>query len=198
MSKSAVIISYAQSLLWIAILIALTIMVLFTVELIFVDFIHGNPHRTRDVVISMMLVQTPLFGVIAVIGALLVFTLPQFFQAALIGILNEILGSSARSAALAALPLAAVLTWYCYDYLTPSDFALSSDSTSYEHGISSSRYLMTLAYQAPISLFAFLYFEAGFRGFSRKPVIIAAAAVAIIIGVICGHGVAENQYQFLQ
>lgn len=202
MEKSAVTTSYAQSLCWVAILMALAIVMLFTVELVFVDLVHGNPHRTREDVISMMIVQTPLFGIIAMIGAFLVFTLPQFFQAGLITVLNRIFGGRARLLVLPALPFTAVLTWYCYDYLTPSDLNLGinagPDWTPYEHGISSSRYLATMAFQAPITLFSFLYFEAGLRGRSRKPVVIVAMAVAIVLGAVWGHGAAENQYQFLQ
>jgi hypothetical protein len=192
MDKSAVTKYYAQSLVWVAILMAIMVAVSTTVSLVFVDFVHSNPLRTQGDVILMMVVQTPLLGVIATIGAFLVFTLPQFFQAGVIGILTQVYGSRARFAVFLALPFTAVLTWYCYDYLTPSD------STSYEHGISSSRYLMTLAFQAPITLFGFLYFEAGFRGVSKKPVLIVALAVAIVLGGILGHGLAEDQYQFLQ
>ena len=202
MSKSAVTTSYAQSLCWVAILIALTIVVLFTVELVFVDLVHGNPHRTRENVISMMIVQTPLFGFIAMIGAFLVFTLPQCFQAGLITVLNRIFGGCARFLVLPALPFTAVLTWYCYDYLSPSDFNLGinvgPDWTPYEHGISSSRYLTTMAFQAPVTLFSILYFEAGLRAGSSKLLVIVAMAVAIALGAVWGHDVAEHQYQFLQ
>jgi hypothetical protein len=100
-----------------------------------------------------------------------------------------------------ALPLTAVLTWYCYDYLTPSDLNLGinvgPDWTPYQHGISSSRYIGALKFQAPVTLFGFLYLDAGIRGVSRKTVIIATLAIAIAAGVIRGHFLAQRQYQFL-
>jgi hypothetical protein len=39
--------SYARSLLWVALLAAVAIGVAVIVELVFVDFVHGNPHRTQ-------------------------------------------------------------------------------------------------------------------------------------------------------
>jgi hypothetical protein len=170
-------------------------------ELWFIDFVHGNPHRTQENAKEMMVVNTPIFGFAGMIGALLVFTLPQFLQAELIRILDQIFGSRARFAALAALPLTAVLTWYCYDYLTPTDISrgvnTGTDWIPYQHGLSISRYIKTLAIQALVTLFSFLYFEAGFRGGSRKPVLVAALATAVVIGAIWGYMKAQDQFQFL-
>jgi hypothetical protein len=73
---------------------------------------------------------------------------------------------------LPALPVTAVLTWYCYDYLTP-DFNLGinadPDWTPYQHGISIAHYQGALLFQAPVTLFSFLYLDAGFRGASSGP-----------------------------
>jgi hypothetical protein len=124
MSKRAIGASYAHSFLWLVLLTAVTVGVMSIAHLVFVDIIHGNPHRTRDDVISMMAVETPIIAVIAAIGSILVFTLPQIFQAALIAAWYRMLGNRARFVVLAALPLTAVLTWYCYDYLTPSNVGL--------------------------------------------------------------------------
>ena len=191
MSRTAINISYTQSLLWIALLIAIIFGVANIVELLFIDFIHGNPHRSQANALFMMKAQTPIFSAIAALGALLVLTLPQIFQAQLIGDLIRRFGERARFAVWPALPLTAVLTWYCYDYLTPTiaDF--------YEHGISLVRYLMTVGYQAPVTLFAFLYFNAGFHGRSRMPVVLVSLAIAMATGVVWGYLQARQQYRFL-
>jgi hypothetical protein len=48
MSKWAINISYAQSLLWVALFMALMSAETNIVELLFIDFVHGNPRRTRE------------------------------------------------------------------------------------------------------------------------------------------------------
>ena len=165
------------------------------------DFVHGNPHRPQANAVFMMAVYTPIFGIVAVIGTFLVFTLPQFFQAALIVTLGRIFGDRARFAALLALPLTAILTWYSYDYLTPTDVNLGinagPDWTPFKHGLSVSRFMSSLAVQAPVTLLSFLYFDAGLRGSSKKPLLVAALAIAVAMGLIGGYTMAQNQIQFL-
>jgi hypothetical protein len=201
MKKTTVGVSYVQSLLWIALFFAVAIGAMNVVQLVILDFIHGNPHRSQSNALFMMTVFTPLFGVIVAIGALLVFALPQIFQALLVGILKRAFGDRARFAVLLALPLTAVLTWYCFDYLTPADFNLGinegPDWTPYRHGISMARYLTSLGFQAPVTLFGFLYFDAGLKGRARKPVIIAALAIAFVLGAISGFEAAQRQIQLL-
>jgi hypothetical protein len=99
MSKSAVTVSYVQSLLWSALFVAITVGASSIVELMFVDFVHGNPNRSQGNAIFMMVVETPLISAIAIIGFFLVFTLPQLFQAAVINVLNRQFDDRARFAA---------------------------------------------------------------------------------------------------
>jgi hypothetical protein len=54
MNKRAIGASYAHSLLWVALFTALTVGVMDIATLVFLDIIHGNPHRTREYVIFMM------------------------------------------------------------------------------------------------------------------------------------------------
>ncbi len=167
------------------------------VELLFVDFVHGNPHRTQENALFMMKAYTPVFGLVAFVGTFLVFTLPQFFQAEAIRASRQMLGDRARFAALLVLPLAAVLTWYCYDYLTPSNVCIPGCMESYEHGISVARYVTALAIQAPITLFSFLYFNASSRSQSKRPIVLVALAIALVVGGIRGYLMAREQLQFL-
>jgi hypothetical protein len=201
MNKTSVGISYFQSLLWVALIIAAMLGVSTVAELVIVDFIHGNPHRPQSNALAMMAEFPPLLGVIAAIGTLLVFGLPQVFQAWLVGVLERKFGGRARLAVLPALPLTAVLTWYCYDYLTPTDFNLginvSPDWTPFQHGISMVRYLKSMGFQAPVTLFGLLYFDAGSKGRARWPVVIAALAIASVLGVIWGYENAQRQIALL-
>jgi hypothetical protein len=148
---------------------------------------HVNPLRTQENAIFMMESDTPWFGIITFIGTLLVFTLPQFFQAEVISALEQIFGDRARFAALLALPLTAVLTWYCYDYLTPSNVCFGGCPELYEHGFSLSRYVRTLAVQTPITLFSFLYLDADLRGVSRVPALLGALTLAVVAGGFWGY-----------
>ena len=68
---------------------------------------------------------------------------------------------------------------------------------SYEHGLSLSRYVRTFAVQTPITLFSFLYLDAGLRGVSRKPVLFGALTIAVVAGGIRGYLMARGQFQFL-
>ena len=68
---------------------------------------------------------------------------------------------------------------------------------AYTHGLSILRYMTTLAIQTPMTLFSFLYFNADLSGRSKKPVVLAALGIAVMIGGIRGYLLARAQYQFL-
>lgn len=193
--------AYAQSLAWLAVLAATIVGVWGIVELVFIDVIHGNPDRTQGNAIITIITFTPVLGIIALAGTLLVFTLPQCFQAAVSGVFVRRFGSRAQAGVLLALPITAVITWYCYDYLTPSDFGLAigdgPDWKPYQHGLTVTRYVATLAFQAPVTLFSVVYAAAGTARLSRRTVILLALAAAVAFGGIMGHREAEGQYQFL-
>ena len=178
MTKRAIGASFAHSLLWFVLFTALTVSGMSLAEPLFFYIMHGKLHRTRAEIVALMMVQTPSIGIIAVIAMMLVFTMPQVFQAAVMVGRHQMVGSRARFELFSALPLTAVLTWYCYDYLTPSDLVLGiNDRTSWiptPHGISVARYLGAFAFQFPVTLFSFLYLDAGFRGVSRRPLLIAS------------------------
>lgn len=193
--------AYARSLAWLAILAAVIVGIQNIVGLVFIDFIHSNPHRTQGNAIFMMIAYTPLFGLVALIGVLLVLTLPQCFQAAVSSALVCQFGSRAQAGVWLALPITAAMTWYCYDYLTPSDVGLAinegPDWKPYQHGLTLARYAAALAFQVPATLFSVAYAAAGATRPSRKTVILLAFAAAVIAGGIMGHRTAEGQYQFL-
>jgi|HubBroStandDraft_6_1064221.scaffolds.fasta_scaffold705432_1 hypothetical protein len=193
--------SYAKSLLWVALLMAVVVVVQLVVELVFVDFVHGNPHRSLADTIEMMMLIPPISGLVAIIGTFLVFTAPQCFQAILTDILIRQYGRRALFLVIVTLPATAVLTWYCYDYLTPTDINLGinagPDWTPYQHGLTLRRYQMTLAVQTPISLFSLLYYDATICDRPKKLIIVSGLLLAFVSGVFWGHWQAETQYQFL-
>jgi hypothetical protein len=196
-----VVFTYAKSLAWLAILAAVIVGIQNIVGLVLIDFIHGNPHRTQGNAIFMMIVYTPLLRLGALAGVLLVFTLPQYFQATISSALGGRLGSRAQAGVWVALPVTAALTWYCYDYLIPSNVGLAinewPDWKPYQHGLTLARYGAALAFQVPATLFSVAYATAGAARPSRKTVILLALTAAIIAGTIMGHRAAEVQYQFL-
>jgi hypothetical protein len=187
-----------QSLVWITLFIVINRTVQFNIEMLFVDFIHGNPHRPRSNALSMMVTDTPIFALFNIIACFLVLTVPQFFQAAIVCAFEPAYGDGSRFLALAALPVTAVITWYCYDYLTPSNICFAGSCTEpYEHGLSPSRYVMALAVLTPITLFSFLYLSACLRDRSKMSLLLVALAIAILLGAIGGYVRAREQYQFL-
>jgi flagellar biosynthesis/type III secretory pathway M-ring protein FliF/YscJ len=54
-----------------------------------------------------------------------------------------------------------------------------------------------LIVQTPISLFSLAYNDAAVRHGSRKSVVLAAVALAVLVGVLFGYWMAKGQYQFL-
>ncbi len=159
--------SFAMTLLYFALFVSLSCGVMTISELIFMDFVHGNPHRTQQNAIDIMVTFTPIIIVIAIVGSVIVFTLPQAFQAVLASFLVRQFGNRAYLVVIITLPLTTVIACYCYDYLTPSDmnfgFNEGPDWTPYQHGLTMQRYLKGFTVQAPLTLLSVLYLDAGPR-----------------------------------
>jgi uncharacterized membrane protein (DUF485 family) len=190
---------FLTSLSLVAVYISAAIGVAFISEFIVTDFIHHNPSRPQSNAIFMMEVYIPIICLIAFIGTFLVFTVPQYLHGSLTGILLSKYGSKGFLFAIAAIPLAALLAWYGYDYLTPTDFGLGisfgPDWVPYKHGVTLERYFKTLLFQVPISLFSLLRLwleEKGKMGFCRY-LFFVLLAIAVVVGVPWGHHMAMNQ-----
>jgi hypothetical protein len=198
-NQKALNISFSQSLLWIAVLMAATAAVANVVHLLFVEFIHENSHRSQKNSMELMVISTPILAIISCISAMLVFALPQYIQTVLMRLLSKRSDRIAYIDVLLALPLTAVLTRYFFDYLTPTDFNLGinegPDWSPYQHGLTARRYLSALVFQAPATLFSILYFGVGPRPVSRKYVVLSALTLAIVTGGILGYLLARQQYQ---
>ncbi|WP_168793038.1 hypothetical protein [Paraburkholderia aromaticivorans] len=143
--------SFIKSLLWIAVFVGLILSVSNITSLVLIDFIHGNPNRPKGNAVSMMILTPPLFSLVAAIGIFTVFSLSQIAQALMMRVLHPRVDRYAYIFIGLLVPLVSIVTWYCYEYLTPTDFNLGinegEDWVPYQHGMSLKRYLATLACQ---------------------------------------------------
>ncbi|MGV2292374.1 hypothetical protein AAHK20_26955 [Trinickia sp. YCB016] len=192
---------FCESLFWIAILVALALSISVVISLILIDFVHGNPNRSRGNAGTMMALSSLVICIIAPISIFIVFSLSQLIQGLMMRVLHPRLGRYSYVLIGLAVPLISIVTWYCYDYLTPTNFNLGinegADWVPYQHGINLKRYLATLAGQGFVTIFTLLYFEAAVHHRSRKAVILSVLFLAIIAGVLSGYREAITQYQFI-
>jgi len=194
---------YARSLAWLTLLAAVAV----GSQIVFVmviGFVQGNAHLTlkytADAVGTVMVIA-PLFGLIAAVDTVIVFTLPQSFQALVSGVLEAWFGGRAQVAVLMVLPMTAVITWYAFDFLMPSYTPLAityaPDWQPYQHGLTPARYLAALAYQTPATLFSVAYVGTIGSPGRRRVVVRLAFAAAVLAGGYAEYRVATGQYQFL-
>ena len=171
------------------------------VELYLFDFVHGNPHRSRENALEMMALYSPMFALVAFIGMVLCFGPFQCFQAVAQRYLSRRVGDRLFMTLALLQPIAAVITWYSYDYLTPSDFNLAintdADWQPYQHGITVTRYLGALAAQLPITLFSALYVSTAKNLVRRATLVAIALMLAISAGVIWGYHLSEIDIRLL-
>ena len=199
MPQSATYKSYLQSLLWLALSAALAAFVANVTHLIIVDSIHGNPNRPISNAITMILLFTFVFGIISVVVVLLVFSISQFTQAVAAKITE---GWRYQTLILiASIPIASFITWYCWDYLTPTDFDLAintgPDWEPYQHGITLWRYANTLCWQTPVTVFSLLYYKTPLGLLSRKRLVGAMFFTSCVLGAAAGYVTAESQIRQL-
>ena len=193
--------SFGESLFWIAILVATSLSICVMVSVIMVDFVHGNPNRSKSNAGLMIFLFSVIIFIVAPIAIFIVFSLSQMIQGLVMRALYPTLGRYAYILVGLTVPLISIVTWYCYDYLTPTDFNLGinegADWQPYQHGMSSSRYLAAFIGQASVTIFTLVYFESTRRGRSRKTVILVGLLLATVIGVFLGVRQAISQYQFI-
>lgn len=188
--------SFLRSLIWVSFLTALTMWVSLAVSVVFIDFVHGNPHRTQSNAIATVFVVAPFVALFGLVCALLVFGPPQLFQAVLSNVTSRFFGRwTSAIIVIAALPVIAVITWYSFDYLLP--LPDPGDGEPYQHGMTTTRYLYSLGAQLPVTLFNVAYVNtAGQRRLRVSLIMLALAAVAVG-GIVMGYREAVNQYRFL-
>lgn len=182
--------SFARSLGWIAVLVACAIACWIIADIVTVDFIHRNANRSRSNAIAILLLFPVIYSICAGIGVALVLPLSQWLQAVVVFLGWRHLSRRRWLAVVLCVPVASVLTWYCYDYLTPSDLNLSinagADWRPYQHGLTLQRYLLTLLCQAGVTAFSMLRFCADLRSNARlqRTVLLAAMFGAACCGAL--------------
>jgi hypothetical protein len=193
--------SYAIALLWVTAFVALAVSVNLVTELVFIDFVHGNPNRSQGNALTMMALFPPIFSIIFIIGVWLVFGPSQLLQASVTYLLVPKYGRLAFLFVALMLPISGVVTWYCFDYLTPSNInpAINEgpDWTPYQHGISPLRFLAATGIQAVVTTFTLAYCRTRYRRPLRKQLLLAALFVTILGGIAWGYRSTKFQYQFL-
>jgi hypothetical protein len=185
--------SFMKRLLWLAVFTATAAALLGITDIIFLDFVRGNPHRTQENAIWMIKYHTPITFLIAGVGVMIVFAIPQYLQAVSIALLLKRFGSRGLYGIAMVVPLAAVLSWYCYDYLTPSNFNLGINvQITYQHGLTLSRYLTTLGFQALITLFSLLRWrlQARNNGKAQTVLTLTTFVASVALGALSGYDMA--------
>ena len=117
---------YLKSFGYILLAIVAALAINISVELLFTDFIHENPNRNESNAALMLIVTIPIFAAISSVLAALILALPQSIEAFLTWLMARQVGVRGQFSTVFALPLTAIVTWYCYDYLTPSNRSITS------------------------------------------------------------------------
>lgn len=177
--------AYARSFAWLALLAATAVGVGIVTNVLFVDFVRGNTGRTRESAIEMMVLLPPILGLLVIVGVLIVYALPQCFQAMMSDALVCRFGIQAQAGVLLVLPITTVITWYCYDYLMQLAF-----DPDWQHALTTDHYLATLRFQVPATLFSVAYAAAGSKRAFQKRIIFLAFVAAIVVGGAEGYRMA--------
>lgn len=201
MARAEIRSSYAIALLWVAAFVALAVSVNLITELVFVDFVHGNPHRSQRNAVTMMALYPPIFSIVTIIGVWLVFGPAQLLQASVTYVLFPKYGRLAFLFVALMLPITGIVTWYSFDYLTPSNFNLAintpPDWTPYQHGISPIRFLGATFTQAVVTAFTLAYCNTGNFRLLRKGLLFGVLIITLVGGIASGYDSAKGQYQFI-
>lgn len=149
--------SFIKSLAWVAVVVACALAFYLLAASVDVDFLGYRAHHMGGNLAMVLVFFIPFLSVIGFVGVALVFTVPQLLQMAMAAGLMRVYGRRGLVGIVLGLPLLSVVTWYCYDYLTPSDLNLAintdGDWVPYQHGLNGARYWRTLLAQSAVTLF---------------------------------------------
>jgi len=184
--------SFFISLVWVVVIITCTILFcLLSADVLNVDFLHTNPHRTQGNAASILFVFTPVIFIIVLFGIALTFSCSQGVQAFLAKKLMQKYGTHGLYSVVLSVPLVVVLSWYCYDYLTPSNVNLGINCgpewRPYQHGITMARYSIMLVIQSFVTMISLLrLIIRNKRLVTRIYILLVCLGCASIIGFIHG------------
>jgi hypothetical protein len=194
-------ITFLRSLFWAAGFVVVLGWIALCTETIFVDFVHGNPHRPQQNAVVTLLTIGPVVNLILALELVIMFIISQFIQSISLSALLKYFGYRGLYAFAVLIPLGALVSWYCYDYLPSFELAINAgpDWTPYQHGLTLRRYLAVLGIQVAISVFSLMrsHVRAQGRGNAGIKLLLAVLAACAVVGVILGYRGALSQYQFL-
>jgi hypothetical protein len=184
--------SQFKSLLWLSIIITSLMFFLMVAHTIKIDFLSINPHRSQGHAMTLPFIFGPVFLLMVLIVIYMTFSISQMAQAIILHTSIQELWKHEFYIVAATTPLMAILSWYCYDYLTPSDFNFGindgADWVPYQHGLTIERYLVMFALQSCVTLFSImcLKFEISGHQLAKKKLLLAAIVFTSIVGVAAG------------
>lgn len=177
MTKTAVDFSYLRSFLCVLAFVAM-----YASSLIIASIFGRNGPAWQ------MMVMLPLFAAACVALTTLILAPAQCLEAWVARSLITKFGDDARYWTLCALPFTAILTWYCFDYLTPQNLGINVPGGSeYQHGITLRRYSMALGAQTLVTLLNIAFLELSVNNRSPKVVVLAILALAVVLGAGFGY-----------
>jgi hypothetical protein len=188
LTNGKIISSYFRSLFCVSIILAITMFFVMIFYVVRIDFLNVNPHRSQLHALFLPFFAGGTFSIVILIGIYIIFSLSQITQAIVTKISIQRFENRSLYLVLATIPLATILSWYCFDYLTPTGgLAINDDADTipFEHGLTIKRYLIMLCIQTSITVFSFtrLKFEISNNKVAKKRLFIAMICIASVIGV---------------
>lgn len=150
--------SFIKSLMLVLIVITCAMIFALVANVLKVDFLHINPNRSQFSAILGIVLAVPLLFIVNFFGVLLVFAASQFCHICMVKGFLKKYGEKGLFGIILSIPLAAIITWYSFDYLTPTDFNLAinvePEWAPYQHGLTIQRYLVILLIQSCVTFFS--------------------------------------------
>ncbi len=180
--------SYLKSLFWVSVILAIALFFVMIIDVIRIDFLNINPHRSHLHALLIPFSVGGTFSIVILVGIYIVFSLAQITQAIITKFSIQRFENRNLYLAIATIPLSTILSWYCYDYLTPTgglSINEGADSVLFQHGLTIKRYLIMLCIQTCVTIFSFtrLKLEISNNNIARKHLLIALICIASVIGV---------------
>jgi len=149
---------HARAFAWLILMIGTLLVTMTGVQGVLVHFFLGNPNKIQQQALLLAISLTFDF-LIATLGLFLVAGASQTVVAVVATLLARHFGRRTQARALLTIPAVAILTWYCFDYLTPSNMVLipGPDFVPYQHGLTLSRYAKITAFQTVATTFTVIY-----------------------------------------
>lgn len=141
--------------------------------------------------IAEIALMSAILGLLALVGALVVLTLPQLFQFLLVIVLRGRFSDRAHLMVLAVLPITAAIACYAYESFIPAIDPLGinagADWIRPRRGTALSTYLAALAVQVPITLYTLWHLHIRAKKRSPTGARLTAIAIAIVAGSTWGY-----------